>query len=67
MTMGELINLRQRRKRRAREEKEQRATEKRVLHGRTKAERTQQENAKARSVARLEGHKREEKRDGATR
>ena len=65
--MGELVNLRQRRKRRAREEKEQRATENRVLHGRTKAERIQEENAKARAVARLEGHRREEKRDDATR
>ena len=61
--MGELVNLRQQRKRRAREEKEQRATENRILHGRTKAERLLNESQQARSVSLLEGHKREEERD----
>ncbi|MBN9551818.1 MAG: DUF4169 family protein, partial [Alphaproteobacteria bacterium] len=37
--MGEVVNLRQARKQKARTEKERQAGENRALHGRTKAER----------------------------
>ncbi|MBY8915742.1 DUF4169 family protein [Nitratireductor sp. L1-7-SE] len=65
--MGELVNLRQRRKRRAREEKEQRATENRIRHGRTRGECALEESAKAGLVARLDGHRREKSRDNDPR
>ncbi|WP_048648160.1 DUF4169 family protein [Nitratireductor soli] len=55
--MGDLVNLRQERKRKARDEKERRAAENRVLHGRSKAETTLEAAKKALSVSRFEAHR----------
>ncbi|WP_113155613.1 DUF4169 family protein [Nitratireductor sp. OM-1] len=55
--MGELVNLRQRRKQRARAEKEQRAAENRILHGRSKAERMRDESDRSKTIAQLDGHR----------
>ncbi|MCR4267121.1 DUF4169 family protein [Nitratireductor sp. ZSWI3] len=55
--MGEIVNLRQERKRKARDEKELRAAENRALHGRTKAQK--QHDIKRAVVSRqhLDGHR----------
>ncbi|MGH6760035.1 MAG: DUF4169 family protein [Phyllobacterium sp.] len=57
--MNNVVNLRQFRKRKAREEREQSAAENRVLHGRTKADkefqrRTQEKAAQFLDQSRLE-------------
>lgn len=56
---GEIINLRQRRKQRSREEKTQRAHENRAKHGRTRAERLRVEETERRRNALLDGVRRE--------
>lgn len=56
--MGDLINLRQRRKRKAREDKDSRAAENRLLHGRSKAEKNLEAARKAASAAQIEAHRR---------
>ncbi len=55
--MGEVVNLRHIRKRKAREEKEQRAAENRVLHGRSKAERKREQKLAELAESHLEGHR----------
>ncbi|HEY6630060.1 MAG TPA: DUF4169 family protein [Rhizobiaceae bacterium] len=55
--MAELVNLRMARKQKARAGKEQAASEKRALHGRTKAEKLR-DRAEADKAARfVEGHR----------
>lgn len=57
--MAELVNLRQVRKQKARTEKERAAEQNRVLHGRTKAEKTAANKSTEKAVRFIEGHKRE--------
>ncbi len=57
--MGEIVNLKLARKRKARAEKDGRAAENRILFGRTKAEKQQTEAERLRTVTSLNGHKRE--------
>ncbi|MAA97389.1 MAG: hypothetical protein CMN87_18115 [Stappia sp.] len=54
---GDIVNLRQARKTRARGEKERRAAENRALHGRTKAERQRDEAALGKLSRHVAGHK----------
>jgi len=56
--MGEIVNLRMIRKRRARAEKERLAEENRLRHGRTRAEREKERLGMAIEAARLESHRR---------
>lgn len=56
--MTGIVNLRQVRKRKAREDKERTAAENRALHGRSKAERERDHNADEKVVSFLDGHKR---------
>lgn len=56
--MAEIVNLRQVRKRKAREDRERTATENRALHGRSKAERERGRKADEAAVSFLDGHKR---------
>lgn len=56
---GDIVNLRQARKSKARAGKERQATENRALHGRTKAERLRDEQAKARIARELDGARRD--------
>lgn len=58
--MGDLVNLRQVRKRRARAERETTAAANRALHGRTKAERAIEALEETRRDSLLDGAKREE-------
>jgi hypothetical protein len=57
--MSEIVNLRRRRKRLAREEKKATAEENRRHFGRSKPERKKQEMEAARTESHLDGHKRE--------
>lgn len=52
---AEIVNLRRFRKGKARSEREQRAAENRVLHGRTKAERQKEAMEKERARREIEG------------
>ena len=61
---AEIINLRQARKQRARDEKEARATENRARFGRSKAERQQDERSQERAEKSLDGHLRTPPSDG---
>ncbi|MDH4990542.1 DUF4169 family protein [Aquamicrobium lusatiense] len=54
--MGEIVNLRQTRKRKARDDKELAAAQNRALHGRTKAERERDRKAEEKSRVVLDGH-----------
>ena len=54
--MGEIVNLRLARKRKAREEREVEAAANRALHGRTKAEKRADETSRGRREAILDGH-----------
>ncbi|MHC5652716.1 DUF4169 family protein [Stappia sp. ICDLI1TA098] len=56
---GEIVNLRQARKARARAERETKAAENRVLFGRTKAEKRQEALEGDRRERHVEGHLRE--------
>jgi hypothetical protein len=58
--MGEVVNLRQARKAKARRDKEATAAANRALHGRNKAERAAEDAEKARINRTLEGAKRDE-------
>lgn len=60
--MAEIINLRQARKKKARTEKEVRASENRILFGRTKAEKELTEAERSLSQRRLDAHKRDEEK-----
>lgn len=57
--MGDIVNLKQFRKRRERDEREQEAGAKRILFGRTKGEKTREEKLKSAEVKKLDGAKRE--------
>lgn len=57
--MAEVINLRQRRKRKQREDKAQQAAENRVKFGRTALQRQREEQEAAAARARLDGLRRE--------
>lgn len=59
MTMAEIVNLRQARKRKAREESAREAEQNRLLHGRTKAEKTRDRTESEKTVSFLDGHRRE--------
>lgn len=56
---GEVVNLRQARKRRDRELRETDAAANRQLHGRTKAQKTAERAAREKADAHLDGHRRE--------
>lgn len=58
--MGEVINLRQARKARDRRLRETEANANRALHGRTKAERAAEKQARERIDSTLDGAKRED-------
>ncbi|CDP54232.1 hypothetical protein [Devosia sp. DBB001] len=58
--MGEIVNLKLVRKRKARDEKEAKASENRIIFGRTKAEKQKVEAERALAERKIEGHKREE-------
>ena len=55
--MAEIINLRHARKTRARNEKAEKASEKRRIHGRSKAERLDEEQERKRQEQELDGKK----------
>jgi hypothetical protein len=60
---AEIINLRQVRKQRARDEKAARATENRTRFGRSKAAREREEQTQVRAEQTLDGHLRESQSD----
>ena len=63
--MSSVVNLRLARKRKARAEKEQAASENRALHGRSKAEKSRDRLQSEKSASFVEGHRLEpQKRDG---
>jgi hypothetical protein len=64
---AEIINLNKVRKAKERAEKERLAEENRIRHGRTKAEREQQDALRTIDEAHLEGSRREVPRDGYKR
>ena len=55
--MGEVVNLRQARKAKARDEKEKRADANRASFGRSKADKTQQRAERERLTKLVDGHK----------
>jgi hypothetical protein len=59
--MGDVVNLRQARKQRARVERERLAAESRVAHGRSKAEQLTARREHEQEAAFLEGHRREKR------
>ncbi|ESW87826.1 DUF4169 family protein [Mesorhizobium sp. M1148] len=61
--MGEIVNLRQVRKQKARTEKEKLAGENRALHGRSKAERTRDRLTSDKAEKFVAGHRRERPED----
>ena len=65
--MPEVVNLRRERKRRERAEASQAAAENRVRHGRTEAERANDERARARTDERLNALKLSDPADPASR
>jgi len=58
--MGEVVNLRQARKAKARRDKEAQAATNRALHGRTKAERAADAAERSRAEQLLDGAKRDD-------
>jgi hypothetical protein len=58
--LGEIVNLRRARKRKARDAQVATAEAKRAVHGRTKAEREAEEARRAAAVRALDGHRRED-------
>jgi hypothetical protein len=58
--MGDLVNLRQARKRKQRDQKAKKADENRVLHGRTRHERTLSDARNRAAEKHLDGHNRAE-------
>jgi len=58
--MAEIVNLRMARKRKARAERDDIASENRARHGKTKAARKTDAAVKTLDAKRLDGHKREE-------
>jgi hypothetical protein len=61
--MGDIINLRQVRKARARAEAEAIAAEHRIQFGRTKAERKEQDTERRRDERHVDGHRLDDKND----
>lgn len=61
--MGDIVNLNDRRKRKARAEKEAEAAAKRLLFGRTKGEKQRDAKEKDTNVRKLDGAKRERDED----
>lgn len=57
--MGDVVNLRQARKHKARAEKEKLAGENRALHGRSKAKKTRDQLTSDKAESFVEGHRRE--------
>lgn len=55
--MGEIVNLRMARKRKARDDRERQAAENRVVHGVAKAEKSRADAEKHRAAALLDGHR----------
>ncbi|MDE1147407.1 MAG: DUF4169 family protein [Azospirillaceae bacterium] len=53
--MGDVVNLNRFRKQKAKEEREAKAAENRVVHGRTKAERTADQTRQDRQTADIDG------------
>ena len=65
--MGEVVNLRQARKQKARSEKERLAGENRALHGRSKAERERDRLTADKTDKFIAGHRREKPDDPGER
>ncbi|WP_224549775.1 DUF4169 family protein [Mesorhizobium sp. CA16] len=65
--MGEVVNLRQARKQKARTEKERRAGENRALHGRSKSERELDRLTSQKAEKFVAGHRREKPDDPGER
>ncbi|TPN81567.1 DUF4169 family protein [Mesorhizobium sp. CU2] len=65
--MGEVVNLRQARKQKARTEKERLASENRALHGRSKAERERDRLTADKTEKFIAGHRREKPDDPGER
>ncbi|TGP49280.1 DUF4169 family protein [bacterium M00.F.Ca.ET.230.01.1.1] len=65
--MGEIVNLRQVRKQKARIKKERQAGESRALHGRTKAERERDRLSSEKAEKFVAGHRREKPEDPGKR
>ena len=61
--MSDIVNLRMVRKRKARADKEQLASENRALHGRTKAEKDRDRLVGEKAETRLDGHLRDAGKD----
>lgn len=61
--MGEVVNLRLRRKQQKRRNKDRQAAANRIVHGRSKGERQRDQDAVAAAAAHLDGHRRD-RRDG---
>ena len=61
--LGDIINLREARKARARRERERNGTENRGRHGQTKAERQRAALEDERARSRLDGHRRSDRPD----
>ena len=61
--LGDIINLREARKARARRERERQGAENRVRHGQTKAERHRMATEDDRSQRTLDGHRRADRQD----
>jgi len=64
--MGDVVNLRQARKQKARVEKERAAGQNRALHGRSKADRVQARQTADKAEKFLAGHRREKPGDSDT-
>ena len=64
--MAEIVNLRQARKRRIREEKDRQAAQNRASHGRTRSQKSVEALTRDKARAFLDGHRRDEPsgRDG---
>ncbi|TPJ79925.1 DUF4169 family protein [Mesorhizobium sp. B2-6-2] len=65
--MGEVVNLRQARKQKARTEKERRAGENRALHGRSNTERERDRLTSQKAEKFVAGHRREKPDDPGER
>ena len=61
--MGDVVNLRQARKQKARAEKERQAGENRALHGRSKAEKSRDQLIADKAETFVAGHRRERPED----
>jgi hypothetical protein len=61
--MADIVNLKDQRKRRDREQRKAEADAKRILFGRTKAEKQKQEKECSADVRRLDGARRERDKD----